>query len=236
MLVAAGAVNCGAPDEPRPLNTAGRDRHNRSMTRLALRHWTSILIAVAVTAWAIFYVPQTPSWTIVRLKQAIDARDGDGAARYVDFQSVVQHAGSEMVADQNGSNGNGGNLLGALIGSGVASLLSGPMASLLRSWAVQQVDNGAKQVQIPAAAAAGAILMLHRNGDAAYTRWTDKKGQEWEVRLGREEGGWKITQVENVKQLLEKLQQEQENRMNEPPPAESMPPASGSGGPPSSGP
>jgi Protein of unknown function (DUF2939) len=206
------------------------------MARLALRHWTAILIAAAIAAWAIFYVPQTPSWMIVRLKEAIDARDGEGAARYVDFRSVVQHAGSEMVTDQTGSNGSPANLLGALVGRGVATLLSGPMASLLRSWAIQQVDNGAKQVQIPAAAAAAAIVALHRNGDAAYTRWTDHKGQVWGVRLAREEGGWKIVEVENVKQLLEKLEQQQENRTNEPPPAESMPPSTGPGAPPSSGP
>ncbi|HUN60051.1 MAG TPA: DUF2939 domain-containing protein [Candidatus Binataceae bacterium] len=217
------------------LNTSSRDRHNERMARLALRHWTAILIAVAVAAWAIFYVPQTPSWTIFQLKQAVDARDGVGAARYVDFQSVVQNAGSEMVSDQNSSNGSAGSLLGALVGNGVVSLLSGPMASLLKSWAIQQVDNGAKQVQIPAAAAAGAIALLHRNGDAAYTRWTDNKGQVWEVRLGREEGGWKIVQVKNVKQLLEKLQQQQENRINEPAPG-ALPPDTGSAAPPSSGP
>jgi hypothetical protein len=206
------------------------------MASLVLRHWTAILIAVAIAAWAIFYVPQTPSWMIVRLKQAIDARDGVGAARYVDFQSVVQNAGSEMVEDQNGSNGGASSFLGALVGSGVVSLLSGPMASMLKSWAIQQVDNGAKQVQIPAAAATGAIALLHRNGDAAYTRWTDNKGQVWEVRLGREEGGWKIIEVKNVKQLLEKLQQQQENRINEPPAAESMPPDTSSGAPSPSGP
>jgi hypothetical protein len=220
----------------RLLNSSGCDRQNGDMARLALRHWTAILIAAAIAAWAIFYVPQTPSWMIVRLKQAIDARDGDGATRYVDFQSVVQHAGSEMVEDQNGSNGGASNLLGALVGSGVVSLLAGPMASLLKSWAIQQVDNGAKQVQIPAAAAAGAIALLRRNGDAAYTSWTDNKGQVWEVRLGREEGGWKIIEVKNVKQLLEKLQQQEENRINESPPAESTPPATSSDAPPPSSP
>jgi Protein of unknown function (DUF2939) len=207
------------------------------MARLALRHWTALLLVVAAAAWALFYVPRTPSWTIFQLKQAIDARDGDGAARYVDFQSVVQHAGSEMADDQSGANGSAANLLGALVGKGVMSLLSGPMASLLKSWAVQQVDNGAKEVQIPAIAAAGAIAMLHRNGDAAFTRWTDNKGQVWEVRLAREEGGWKIVEVKNVKQLLEKLEQQQENRLNQTPPAESIPADTGAAAPPpSSGP
>jgi hypothetical protein len=204
------------------------------MARLALRHWTALLLVVVAAAWALFYVPQTPSWTIFQLKQAIDARDGDGAARYIDFQSVVQHAGSEMADDQSGSNGSTANLLGALVGKGVMSLLSGPMASLLKSWAVQQVDNGAKEVQIPAVAAVGAIALLHRNGDAAFTRWTDNKGQIWEVRLAREEGGWKIVEVKNVKQLLEKLEQQQENRLNQAPPPESIPPDTGAGAPPAS--
>jgi hypothetical protein len=204
------------------------------MAKLALRHWTAILIVLAIAAWAIFYVPQTPSWMIIQLKQAIDARDGEGAARYVDFQSVVRHAGSEMANDQTNANPGASGVLGALISNGVVSLLSGPMAALLKSWAVQQVDNGAKQVQIPPAAAAGAILLMHRNGDAAYTRWTDNKGQRWEVRLAREEGGWKVVEVKNVAQLLQKLQEQQENRMN--PPAASAPPAPYTSEPPSSGP
>jgi hypothetical protein len=189
------------------------------MARLALRHWTAILIVMAAAAWAFFYVPRTPSWMIIQLKQAIDARDGDGAAKFVDFPSVVRHAGSEMANDQSNANSNASGMIGALIGSSVASLLAGPMAAVLQSYAVRQVDNGAKQVQLPPAAAAGAIAMLHRNGDAAYTRWTDNKGQEWEVRLAREEDGWKIVEVKNVAQLLRKLQEQQENRLNQPPAA-----------------
>lgn len=79
------------------------------------------------------------------------------------------------------------------------------MAALLQRWAVDQVNNGVKQVQMPPAALAGAIVMLHRNGDSAYTRWQDKKGQVWEVGMARENGSWKIVEVKNVKQLLEKL-------------------------------
>jgi hypothetical protein len=195
------------------------------MASLAIRHWTAILIAVAVAAWAVFYVPQTPSWMIFQLKQAIDARDGDGAARYVDFLSVVRHAGSEMANDQSNSNPGASGVLGALISNGVVNLLAGPMASALKSQAVQEVDNGAKQMQIPSAAALGAIALMHRNGDAAYTRWTDNKGQVWEVRLAREPDGWKIVEVKNIEQLLQKLEQQQENRLN--PPPEAMPSAPG---------
>ncbi len=186
---------------------------------------------VALAAWAVFYLPDTPSYAIFQLKQSIDARDGSGAARYVDFQSVVRNAGYEMVDERNAS---GGNILGQLIGKGAVDLLSGPMAALLQSWATQQVNNGAKDIQMPPAAVAGALVTLHRSGDAAFTRWQDHKGQVWEVRMAREDGQWKIVAVNNVKQLLDKLQRQQEKELGSPPGAPptypgAPPPAPGAG-------
>ena len=58
--------------------------------RFVLRHFTAILILAAVAAWAVFYLPNSPTWAVLRLKQNIDARDGDEAAKYVDFESVVK--------------------------------------------------------------------------------------------------------------------------------------------------
>jgi hypothetical protein len=98
------------------------------------------------------------------------------------------------------------------------------MAAQLRQWSVQQVNDGAHQVQMPGIAVAGAIILLHKDGSVAYTRWTDKKGQIWEVRLTREENGWKVTEVKNIRRLLEKLQRHEEKRFN-PPPDLSPPPA-----------
>ena len=203
------------------------------MAGFALRHWTSILIAIALAVWAVFYLPDTPSYAIFELKQSIDARDGAGAARYVDFQKVVRNAGYEMVDDPNSSSG--GSLLGQLIGKGAVDLLSGPMAAMLQTWATQQVDNGAKQLQMPAIAVVGAVVMLHRNGDAAYTRWQDNKGQVWEVRMARENGQWQVVEVKNVKQLLDKLRRQQEKQFNSAPAVPSspdaVPPPSDGGGP-----
>jgi len=190
------------------------------MARFALRHLTSILILVAVAAWAIFYMPDTPSFAVFQLKQSIDARDGGGAARYVDFQKVVRNAGYEMIDDPSAA-GNAGNLLGQLIGKGAVDLLSGPMAALLQSWATQQVNNGAKNVQMPMVAVLGALVLMHRSGEVAFTRWQDPKGQVWEVRMAREDGQWKVVEVKNVKQLLDKLKREQEKRFG--PPAASSP-------------
>jgi hypothetical protein len=188
--------------------------------RFAIRHWTAILIVLLVAGWAIFYLPTTPSYAVFELKQAIDARNGAAAATYVDFQKVVRNAGYEMVQNQNsGTGGNdASNIIGQFVGRGAIDLFSAPMAALLQQWAVGQVNDGAKQVQMPAAAVAGAILLLHRNGDAAYTQWTDHKGQVWEVRMERENGGWKVVQVKNVGQLLEKLKSQQEKQFANPAP------------------
>jgi Protein of unknown function (DUF2939) len=186
------------------------------MAHFALRHWTSILIVVALAAWAVFYLPDTPSYAIFQLKQSIDARDGAGAARYVDFQSVVRNAGYEMVDKRNASGG-GGNIIGQLIGKGAVDLLSGPMAALLQSWATQQVNNGAKDVQMPPVAVVGALVTMHRSGDAAFTRWQDHKSQVWEVRMAREDGQWKIVEVKNVQQLLDRLKRQQRKEFGSPP-------------------
>jgi hypothetical protein len=192
------------------------------MARFALRHWTSILIVVALAGWAIFYLPDTPSFAIFELKQSIDARDGVGAARYVDFQKVVRNAGYEMVEDPNSSSAN--SFLGQLLGKGAVDLLSGPMAAMLQAWATQQVNNGAKNVQMPPIAVVGAVVMMHRSGDVAFTRWQDHKGQVWEVRMARENGEWQVVEVKNVKQLLDKLRRQQEKNFGNPPDSASPPP------------
>jgi Protein of unknown function (DUF2939) len=175
------------------------------MLRFVLRHFTAILILAAIAGWALFYVPNSPSWAVLRMKQAIDARDGDGAARYVDFESVVKHAGYEMVQKQGAT-----DPLSAMIGNAAIDMLSKPMAQVTRAWAVQKVNDGAREVQMPGAAVAGSLVLLHRNGDTASTDFTDNKGQEWEIHLARgDDGYWQVTEIKNIEQLLQKLQRQQ---------------------------
>src|SRR5260370_19958611 len=121
------------------------------MGRLQWRHWTAVLIVAVVAIWAVFYFPDTPSFAVLQMKMAIDARDGDRAARFVDFQSVVRKAGMQMVQKQAAA----GDPLAQFIGRGAVQLLSAPAANLVEQWAKQKVDDGAREVQMPAAALAG---------------------------------------------------------------------------------
>lgn len=182
------------------------------MLRFALRHFTAILIIVAIAVWALVYLPQSPSFAVFRMKQAIDARNGDEAAKYVDFESVVKHAGYEMVKKRGG-----GDPMSSMIGNAAIDLFTKPMAQIAKAWSVRKVNDGDKDVQMPDAAVAGAIVLLHRSGDTAYTDFKDHKGQEWEIHLARgDDGQWRVVEVKNIEQLLEKLQRDQEKNLNAP--------------------
>jgi|SRR5579863_4371078 len=182
------------------------------MFRFALRHFTAILIVVALTFWALFYLPRTPSFAVFQMKQAIDARDGETASHYIDFESVVKHAGYEMVQKKGG-----GDPLSSMIGNAAIDLFTKPMAQIAKAWAVRKVNDGDRNVQMPGAAVAASLLVLHRSGDSAYTDFKDNKGQEWEVHLARgDDGQWRVVEIKDIEQLLEKLQREEQKNLNAP--------------------
>jgi hypothetical protein len=192
------------------------------MLRFALRHWTALLIIIVMAGWAIFYLPDTPSYAVFQLKQAIDARNGDAAAQYVDFQKVVRNAGYEMVSQRNSGSGAGTpNVLGELVGKGAVDLLSGPMAAVLKSWAADRVNSGDRRIQMPAVAVAAAVVMIHRNGDKANTQWRDPDGHEWEIQMEREDGNWRVVEVKDIQELLNRLKRREEKEFG--PPSESAP-------------
>jgi hypothetical protein len=127
----------------------------------------------------------------------------------VDFQSVVSKAGMQMVQNQGGS----GDPLTALISKGAVQLFSAPAARLVESWARQKVDDGAKEVQMPAAAVVGAMVLLHNNGGTAYTQFRYRKGQDWDIRMARNsDGQWQVVEIKNIQQLLDRLEKRERER------------------------
>ena len=178
------------------------------MLRFAARHFTAILLLGVLGWWAVYYLPGTPSFTVLQMKRAIDARNGQQAANYVDFASVVRTAGYEMVK-KHGE----GDSLGQLLGKGAIDLFAGPMAGIVRAWAVQRVDEGSRDLQMPAAAVAGAIVLMHRDGDTAATAFDDRRGRKWDIRMARgSDGRWRITEVRNIDELLRDLQMRESRR------------------------
>jgi hypothetical protein len=179
-----------------------------SMLRFAARHFTAILLIGALGWWTLFYLPSTPTFAVLQLKRAIDARNGEAAAKYVDFDSVVKRAGYEMVEKRGGH-----DPFGDLLGKGAIDLFSGPMAAILAEWTKRQVDEGSRNVQMPAGAVAGALVLMHRDGDSAVTVFDDGEGRRWDIRMARgTDGGWRISEVRNIDQLLSELQKRERER------------------------
>ncbi|MHB8384046.1 MAG: hypothetical protein ACYDC3_17090, partial [Candidatus Binataceae bacterium] len=77
----------------------------------------------------------------------------------------------------------------------------------------QRVEDGARDVRMPAAAVLGSIVLMHRSGDTAYTRFTDRKGQTFGVHFKREAGIWKVSEVENIREILNRLQQHEQKQL-----------------------
>jgi len=174
------------------------------MARFAIRHWTAILVIVVIGGWGLFYLPTTPSWAIYQLKRAIDARDGATAGTFVNYPSVVKHAGYEMVQNKAGAD----NLFGQILGKGAVDMFSKPVAAMVQTWSQQQVDDGVRNVQMPGGAVAAAIAMLHRSGDTAYTRFTDARGRVWDIEMARDpdSGRWQVVEIKDIGQLIQQLQ------------------------------
>jgi hypothetical protein len=186
--------------------------------RFLLRHWTGILITIVLAWWALIYVPASPSYAVFQLKRAIDARDGDDAARYINFESVVKQAGYEMVQQR------ANDPLSQMVGQGAVDLFSKPLAQATKAYAIKEIDDGDKDVQMPPQAVLGAIILMHRDDGTAYTRFVDNKNQQWEVRMARDQYGvWQITQVKNIQQLLQKVQQNMQKRYDQQAPYPSSP-------------
>jgi hypothetical protein len=188
------------------------------MMRFAIRHWTGILITIVLLWWTLIYLPASPSFAVFQMKRAIDARDGEAAARYVNFESVVKHAGYEMVQQK------ASDPLSQMVGQGAIDLFAKPLAQAARALSVKDVNDGAREVQMPPIAVVGAMVLMHRDDGTAYTHFVDPKKREWEVRMARDEVGvWQVTEIKNIQQLLEQLQHDAEKRMNQEPPPEASP-------------
>jgi hypothetical protein len=170
--------------------------------RFLIRHWTVSLISAAVLIWAVFFLPYTPSFALIELTRAIGDRNADAAAQFVDFDSVVKHAGYQM-ADQQRS---AGDPLSQLLTRGTVEIFYKPVAQLVEAVAREKVASGDKDVQVPLLASLGATLLLHRHGNTAITSFRDHKNRKWEIHLARNsQGRWRIVEVDGFASVIDHL-------------------------------
>lgn len=168
-----------------------------------------LVVAGAGYAWTF-----TPSYSLYRIKQALKAHDYDAFSRYVDTDSVLDHALEEFMDNKD---------------KGVEEEYTprGPLAKALRKGFLKNFARSAREVlkaaveiaveqavknrkdsppEIPTAAVLGALWYRRADDGTASFPVKVKKGQQIEVQARQTPAGlWRVVAVSNLSALLPSL-------------------------------
>ena len=156
----------------------------------------------------------TPSYSLYCLKQALDTHDYELFSRYVDVESVLDHALNELggsTAEDSGRPRLKG-FLGKLERKGIFKFLAGEAREITKaglSIAVEQAvkDRDRLLPQIPLAAVPAVLWLGRSEGDMIVFPVKLKNAQTVEVKTRRTSPGpWRVMEVTNLQVLLPILQ------------------------------
>lgn len=181
------------------------------------QQWRSLAIGSAIVgllligagyAWTF-----TPSYSLYQIRRALNEHDYPTFSRYVDVDSVVDHAFEELQLGAGESAPRG--FLGKLLKKGLSSSFAREAHEVVKagvSIAVEQAvtDRHRPLPEIPAFAVIGALWQGHREEDTTAFPIKLKKGVRLEVKARQTpEGIWRVVEVANLSALLPLLRQEQ---------------------------
>ena len=165
-----------------------------------------LLVAGISYAWTF-----TPSYSVYRIRQALQTHDYDLFTRYVDVDSVLDHALDEFTNLGTKSPEEStppGPLAKALRKKGslkdLAQGARGLVKASLEFVVEQSVKNPENQLpEIPASALVAALWAGRSEGDTVHFPIKVKKGDRIEVKARRApEGHWRVVEVENLPAIL----------------------------------
>lgn len=167
-----------------------------------------LLLTGAGYAWTF-----TPSYSLYQIRRALSEHDYPAFSRYVDVDSVVDHAFEELQLGAGESAPRG--FLGKLLKKGLSSPFAQQAREVMKagvSIAVEQAvsDRDRPLPQIPAFAVIGALWQGHTEEDTTAFPIKLKKDVRIEVKARQtSEGIWRVVEVANLSALLPLLRQEQ---------------------------
>ena len=156
----------------------------------------------------------TPSYSLYRLRQALETHDYDLFSRYVDVDSVLDHALDELGGSSPGDSSQPRlkGFLGKLERKGLFKFLVGEAREMTKaglSIAVEQAvrDRDRPLPQIPLAAVPAALWLGRSEGEMIVFPVKLKNKQVVEVKTRRSSPGpWRVVEVTNLQVLLPILQ------------------------------
>jgi hypothetical protein len=190
------------------------------LRRLLISSGIALLVLMSTGyAWT-----RTPSYSLYRIKQALETRDYEAFSRYVDVDSVLDHALTEFADDleKKAAESLAQGPLARALGKGLLKRFAreaGEIAKAGLGIAVEQTikDPNQQLPEIPAFAVVGALWQGRTEGDmVSFPVQVKDKGQV-EVKMQRSsEGVWRVVAVENLPILVPALRPRQ--------PGEHLPP------------
>ena len=155
----------------------------------------------------------TPAYSVYHIKRALETHDYPRFSRYVDVESILDHALEEFENPKPKSTEESASH------DSLAEILRGDLKSLNREIreviktgmeiAVEQTitDHTRSLPQIPIAAVAGALMLARTDGDQASLPLKLKKGEQIKMRLQWTSARlWRVVEIENLPALLPVLQ------------------------------
>jgi hypothetical protein len=168
-----------------------------------------VLAGVGGYAWTF-----SPSYSLYCVKQALDTHDYETFSRYVDVDSVLDHALDELGSAESGE-GEKPRLkgfLGKLAGKGLFKFLAGDAREVTKaglSIAIEQAvkDRDRPLPRIPLFAVPAALWLGRAEGELVVFPVQLKKEQLVKVKMRRTSPEpWRVVAVTNLKVLLPALQ------------------------------
>jgi hypothetical protein len=178
--------------------------------RLLIALTLSVLLVVGGGyAWTF-----TPSYSLYCIKQALETHDYELFSRYVDIDSVLDHALDELggLTPEDSDRPRLKGFLGKLARKGVFKFLAKEGREITKaglSIAVEQAvkDHDRPLPQIPLAAVPAALWLGRSEGELIVFPVKLKKKQVIEVKTRRTSPGpWRVVEVTNLQVLLPILQ------------------------------
>lgn len=179
------------------------------------RFWMAALAGSALFGVLVFYVwLGTPSYTLYKVKRAVDTQDVETFRHYVDLDSVLDHALREVGGkffdqkragnpeEQSSQRPPRKGLLKDLF-KRFAPEIKGLLRDEARRMVEQVITQPREKPLIPYSALIAAMWQVRREGEEASLPVQTRRGAIVEVKMRQvPEGYWRVVEVTNVKALL----------------------------------
>jgi hypothetical protein len=156
----------------------------------------------------------TPSYSLYRIRQALETHDYQMFSRYVDIDSVLDYALDELGSSESETSAKPPlkGFLGKLVRKGLFKFLAGEAREVTKaglSIALEQAmkDHDRPLPQIPLFAVPAALWLGRSEGEMVVFPVKLKDGQTVEVKMRRTPPEpWRVVEVKNLRVLLPILQ------------------------------